>query len=446
MRSSSSSSRRSETVQLPASRGPRTPGRRQTELACWRLPRRCATTSRRRGLTGRPIFWRQDKKRILVDLLLFLEADDVYRKAHGTRLLEAELAFGMPGSDLGPVALALPDGRDVKFRGFADRVDVAADGTLHVVDYKTGKADDYKDLSEVNPDARGQRLQLAVYGQAARLHANDPTAAVRAEYWFVSTRGRFERVGYAVTPEVLEHVGATVGAMVEGIEAGVFPHHPTASSTSPWVECPFCDPDGMGVAELRRQYERKTGGPGHGRLRRPGRPGCGRSCRDRVGVAARCLSRAFRAPWSCRPIRPPASGSRTTSTPRSSSRPARDPARPRPSSSGSWHWCSAGTIELRRVAAITFTEKAGAELRDRLRADLGESGRGRPRRRPGAALPGRRSTSSTGRPSARCTPSPSASCPSTRSRPGCRPGSRCSTRSARRWPSTPAGRPSATNF
>jgi RecB family exonuclease len=214
-----------------------------------------------RGVTGRPIFWRQDKKRILVDLLLFLEADDVYRKAHGTRPLEAELAFGIPGSDLGPVALVLPDGRDVKFRGFADRVDLAADGTLYVVDYKTGKADGYKELSEDNPDARGQRLQLAVYGQAARLHANDPMAAVRAEYWFVSTRGRFERVGYAVTPEVLEHVGATVGAMVEGIEAGVFPHHPTASSTTPWVECPFCDPDNMGVAELRRQYERKKADP-----------------------------------------------------------------------------------------------------------------------------------------------------------------------------------------
>lgn len=214
-----------------------------------------------RGVTGRPIFWRQDKKRILVDLLLFLEADALYRQEHGTRPLKAELAFGIPGSDVGPVALALPDGREVKFRGFADRVDVAAGGRLHVVDYKTGKADDYKDLSEDNPDARGQRLQLAVYGVAARQHANDPTAEVRAEYWFVSTRGRFERIGYAVTPEVLDHVGATVGAMVEGIEAGVFPHHPTASSTTPWVECAFCDPDDMGVTELRRQCERKKADP-----------------------------------------------------------------------------------------------------------------------------------------------------------------------------------------
>jgi hypothetical protein len=45
--------------------------------------------------------------------------------------------------------------------------------------------------------------------------------------------------------------------MVNGIEAGVFPPYPTAQSTSIRVECPYCDPDGMGVAELRRQYEHK---------------------------------------------------------------------------------------------------------------------------------------------------------------------------------------------
>lgn len=214
-----------------------------------------------RGLTGRPIFWRQDKKRILVDLLTFLDADSAYRIAHGTRPIEAELAFGFPKDRLGAVALELPDGRQVQFRGKADRVDVADDGTLHVVDYKTGKAASYKDLSEDNPDAQGRRLQLPVYGEAARQSQGAPDATVRAEYWFVSTGGKFERVGYSVTPEVLEHVGATLSAVVAGIEAGVFPHHPTAASTSLWVECPFCDPDGMGVAELRRQYERKRADP-----------------------------------------------------------------------------------------------------------------------------------------------------------------------------------------
>jgi hypothetical protein len=211
----------------------------------------------RRGLTGRPIFWHQDRRRIIADLLRFLEADSSYRQSHGMRPLAAELEFGFPRAALGTVALDLPDGRAVNFRGFADRVDVADDGTLHVLDYKTGKADTYRGLSEENPDAQGQLLQLAVYGQAARLLHGTPDSPVRAEYWFVSSRGRFERIGYSVTPDVLAHIGETLQAMVNGIEAGVFPHYPTAQSTAIRVECPYCDPDGMGVAELRRQYEHK---------------------------------------------------------------------------------------------------------------------------------------------------------------------------------------------
>jgi ATP-dependent helicase/nuclease subunit B len=211
----------------------------------------------RRGLTGRPIFWQQDKRRILADLLRFLEADSVYRECHGARPLAAELEFGFPRAELGTVALNLPDGRAVRFHGYADRVDVADDGTLHVLDYKTGKADTYRGLSEDNPDAQGQLLQLAVYGQAARLLHGTPETPVQAEYWFVSSRGRFDRIGYSVTPAVLAHIGETLQSMVNGIEAGVFPPYPTAQSTSPRVECPYCDPDGMGVAELRRQYENK---------------------------------------------------------------------------------------------------------------------------------------------------------------------------------------------
>src|SRR5665213_1461303 len=179
------------------------------------------------GQTGRAVFWKRDKKRILADLERFLRADSDHRVAHGTRPVAAELAFGLGHSDLGTVAIALPDGRSVHFRGLADRVDVGDDGTIHVVDYKTGGSRGYGDLSEENPDAQGQKLQLAVYGQAARMLRSAPSTAVMAEYWFVSAKGKFERVGYSVTPDVLDKVGATVGTMVAGIESGVFPHYPT---------------------------------------------------------------------------------------------------------------------------------------------------------------------------------------------------------------------------
>ena len=214
------------------------------------------------GKTGRALFWRRERRIVLAELDRFLAEDDAQRRRLGTRPLAAELAFGMGGAGaLDAVALSLPDGRQVRFRGKADRVDLGDDGVLHVVDYKTGRADPYRGLSEDDPDAAGTCLQLPVYGQAARLAHGDPDAAVEADYWFVSTRGDFRRIGYRVTPGVLGHVGGTLGTIVAGIEHGVFPAFPTASSTTPFVVCPYCDPDGLGVTELRRQLERKLGDP-----------------------------------------------------------------------------------------------------------------------------------------------------------------------------------------
>lgn len=213
------------------------------------------------GLTGRPVFWQRDQHRIVAELLRTLDFDNTHRASHRTHPIAAELAFGMQGARLPTVSLDLADGRSIAFRGKADRVDLAEDGTVHVVDYKTGSADSYRSLSEDDPDLGGTRFQLPVYGQAARLFVGDPDAPVRAEYWFISTRGEYKRIGYAITPEVLEHVGKTLQIVVNGIEAGVFPSFPTDSTGSPFVECPYCDPDALGVVDLRRAWERKRDDP-----------------------------------------------------------------------------------------------------------------------------------------------------------------------------------------
>ena len=214
-----------------------------------------------KGLTGRPIFWRRDRARILDDLQRFLRADDTRRALAGMRPLAVELGFGFGPEEVDAAPLTLPDGRIVRFRGLADRVDLGDDGTIHVVDYKTGGSKAFEALSEDDPDLRGRKLQLAVYGVAARLHQGRPDAPVRAEYWFVSRKGGFKRVGYPVTDGVLERVGRTLAMVVGGIERGVFPSHPTAVSTSPWIDCHACDPDALGAVELRRAWERKRNDP-----------------------------------------------------------------------------------------------------------------------------------------------------------------------------------------
>jgi ATP-dependent helicase/nuclease subunit B len=215
-----------------------------------------------RGLTGRPIFWRRERAQILALADRFLTEDDTHRAGDGSRPVAAELRFGY-GDDAGgpgPVILSLADGRSLRFRGSADRVDVCDDGTIHVVDYKTGKSDDFRRLGPENPDERGTKLQLPVYGMAARQFVGRPDAPVQARYWFISDREGFRRIGYAVDDQVLARVGATLATIVEGIERGAFPARPDASGT-PWVTCPYCDPDGLGVADLRRDWERKRGHP-----------------------------------------------------------------------------------------------------------------------------------------------------------------------------------------
>ena len=96
-----------------------------------------------------------------------------------------------------------------------DRIDRNADGTVKVIDYKTGKADKYAPLKN-HPTADGTRYQLPVYGLFARTLA-DPQSPVAAEYWFISKAGHFAKIGYTVTDDVMEqlredarphHVGA----------------------------------------------------------------------------------------------------------------------------------------------------------------------------------------------------------------------------------------------
>ena len=81
----------------------------------------------------------------------------------------------------------------------------------------------YRGLSEDDPDQRGRRLQLAVYGVAARAHRGEPDADVRADYWFVSDQGRVRAhrlPGHRRRARPGPHHAAARSST--GIEAGVF--------------------------------------------------------------------------------------------------------------------------------------------------------------------------------------------------------------------------------
>ena len=207
-----------------------------------------------KGLTGRPVFWPRDREAILSDLRKLLE-NDTKRKHIGT-IIASEFRFG----EGHPIHRILPSGKKVSFRGSADRVEQKPDGNLIVIDYKTGKPKDFKGLSEQDPTQRGTKLQLPIYGLAARELFPNPQTTTEVSYWFTSeAKGEWKEIGYEITDTVLETFDAVIESIVVGIESGVFPSRPAnVASYGEYIDCAYCDPDGYGTGDLQKQWESKS--------------------------------------------------------------------------------------------------------------------------------------------------------------------------------------------
>jgi RecB family exonuclease len=211
-----------------------------------------------RGLTGRRVFWQRDRRRILADLDRFLREDFAVRAEYGLTILATELAFGFRDPPRPPVEIDLSDGRALHFRGAADRVDRATDGTLWVLDYKTGRA---WSLDAADPLGRGTRLQLPVYARAARASFGKPDTTVGASYWYVSTRGNFSWAELELTDAVADRVDVVLRSIVDGIEHGVFPSRVSPPSSWSFRPRSYADPDGRGTRDRYREWARKRTAP-----------------------------------------------------------------------------------------------------------------------------------------------------------------------------------------
>ena len=224
--------------------------------ARWRLRQlgqEALQTAEQRGVTGHPLLWQRDRKRILTDLDRFADSDDDRRRLLRLTPVAAERSFGMDGAE--PVAIDLGDGRSVRVRGRIDRLDQADDGTVVVTDYKTGGTSTFADMKQEQPLGDGSKLQLAIYGLAVL--AEQPAAPeVCSEYWFISTRAGFSRLGYPLTAGVVSELRRALRIAVDGIAAGKFPMKPPEPGWKLYTECRFCDPDDLGTADRYRDWER----------------------------------------------------------------------------------------------------------------------------------------------------------------------------------------------
>jgi RecB family exonuclease len=141
--------------------------------------------------------------------------------------LEGTFTFAAPG---GPRRLTL--------RSKADRIDLLEDGTLRVVDYKTGRAPEKK-----------RSLQLPIYGVCAE----QALAGRHGRGWTVSRAGYIAFKDKAAFTELqnpskaLAEGQATLLAVVDAIERGEFPVRPDEPFLCNWCAYPgVCRKDYVG--------------------------------------------------------------------------------------------------------------------------------------------------------------------------------------------------------
>lgn len=194
-----------------------------------------------RGLTGKSLLWSMRRNRLIADLGRWLDTDDRLRARLGTIPESVEMRIGFEGK--APVHITLSDGRELRFRGYADRVDLRqSDGTPMVHDYKTGKPQPQKKL-DADPVLAGTRLQLGLYAEAARQRFG--TDEAEAYYWYLKTAGDSPLVGYPFTEDRAVRFRDVVSNIVSGIEQGIFPMVPGQYNDffGTFETCKFCDFD-----------------------------------------------------------------------------------------------------------------------------------------------------------------------------------------------------------
>jgi ATP-dependent helicase/nuclease subunit B len=201
-----------------------------------------------RGLTGREVLWTAQLARLRRALVRVLAHDSTLRRERRSWPIAVEAAFGRKGVD--PLVVELPTQGQVPFAGYIDRIDATETGALVVVDYKTGSGSYGYDKipRHTNPDPtadlvdRGRKLQLLLYGLAARQLQGLPDAEVHSWFWFVE-QGDLHRGG-AVDPYQENRLKSVLDVVVGGIRGGIFPANPgkesLRSNQRNWENCSYC--------------------------------------------------------------------------------------------------------------------------------------------------------------------------------------------------------------
>lgn len=177
----------------------------------------------------------------------FVEMERAFaQKSRGRRWLEFERFFG--GRNPPPGQYVLSDGSVILLNGRIDRIDELEDGSLCVIDYKTGKSRHFSRDPKTGPFKGGRQMQPAIYASALSHILGREVSSF--EYRFPTERGGHEVIPYGKVQ--LEAARSIVTALLTYVERGMFV--PTNDSQ----DCGYCNYQAICRA---RKGEWKTDSP-----------------------------------------------------------------------------------------------------------------------------------------------------------------------------------------
>ena len=194
---------------------------------------------------GHPEMWRARRAQIVRALRGGLQ-----RELHDPVVpVAVEFAFGRrsDGAELPAVFTSHDGSHTVHFNGAIDRIDRLPDGTLRVMDLKTGTASPFRKITSLFPlGAEREKLQLAFYGWAVQ-HLRPDTVST-ALYRFVGRPDADDDQVLALTAEVHQELHDRLVEIIQGIDAGRFLPGEVGN-----FGCAACAPDGLGSDEVNQR-------------------------------------------------------------------------------------------------------------------------------------------------------------------------------------------------
>jgi ATP-dependent helicase/nuclease subunit B len=211
------------------------------------------------GRTGHAIAWENARAALVADLHLEIDREETWRTEEGLVPALFERTFGDERDpDTWPaVEVPLAAGSVVRFRGAIDRVDISPSRVL-VIDYKSGSTWGFDGLED-DPVLAGRHLQLVLYARATRGNVAD-VDDVRAEFRFVSTKGKFERRQIVANADADQRLAEVVQHVADGIRSGVFLPRPGEYDRGTFKNCRFCEYDRICSTSRDLAWERKSPG------------------------------------------------------------------------------------------------------------------------------------------------------------------------------------------